>query len=172
MDTTNAPERPLELVIFVGLQATGKTTFFRERFAATHAHVSKDLLRRGKNRQARQEARIVAALEAGQSVVVDNTNPTVADRAALIAIGRRFGARIVGCYFTSPFAASLARNRQRTGKARVPDVGLYATRARLQPPTHDEGFDALFNVQLVEGDGFAVRALQRHRAEAAAPQVP
>ena len=39
----------LELVIFVGLQASGKSTFFRERFATTHELVSKDLLRNNKN---------------------------------------------------------------------------------------------------------------------------
>ena len=30
-----------ELIVFVGLQASGKSTFFRERFAATHDLVSK-----------------------------------------------------------------------------------------------------------------------------------
>jgi len=37
----------LELVIFIGLQATGKSTFYRARFAATHVLVSKDLMGRG-----------------------------------------------------------------------------------------------------------------------------
>ena len=40
--------RDIELVILVGLQASGKSTFFRERFAATHEHVSKDLFRNNK----------------------------------------------------------------------------------------------------------------------------
>ena len=44
-----------ELVIFVGLQASGKSTFFREGFAATHEHVSKDLFRNNRNRNRRQE---------------------------------------------------------------------------------------------------------------------
>jgi predicted kinase len=32
-------------VILIGLPAAGKTTFYREKFHATHDHVSKDLLR-------------------------------------------------------------------------------------------------------------------------------
>ena len=35
----------MELVILVGLPGSGKTTFYQSRFAETHAHVSKDLLR-------------------------------------------------------------------------------------------------------------------------------
>jgi len=31
--------------MLIGLPGAGKTTFFRERFAATHDHVSKDALR-------------------------------------------------------------------------------------------------------------------------------
>jgi predicted kinase len=41
--------RNMELVIFIGLQATGKSTFFRERFTAPHEHVSKDLFRSDRN---------------------------------------------------------------------------------------------------------------------------
>jgi hypothetical protein len=51
-----------ELVIFVGLQASGKSTFFRERFAGTHELVGKDLFRNNKNRNRRQAQLIEAAL--------------------------------------------------------------------------------------------------------------
>jgi predicted kinase len=40
----------MECVILIGLPASGKSTFFRERFAATHDHVSKDLLRNNRSR--------------------------------------------------------------------------------------------------------------------------
>jgi signal recognition particle GTPase len=56
-----------ELVIFVGLQASGKSTFFRERFATTHELVSKDLLGNNKNRNRRQAQLIEVALRAGSS---------------------------------------------------------------------------------------------------------
>jgi len=149
----------VELVIFVGLQASGKTSFFRERFAATHEHVSKDLFRNNKNRNRRQAQLIEAALGAGSSVVVDNTNPTVEDRQPLIELGRKFGARIVGYYFESTVRECIGRNRRRTGKDQVPDVAIFATAKRLEPPSYSEGFDELFRVRLI--DDFEVRVEPR-----------
>ena len=42
-----------ELIIFVGLDASGKSSFLRKRLAATHEHVSKDLFRNNRNRNRR-----------------------------------------------------------------------------------------------------------------------
>jgi predicted kinase len=147
---------PSELVIFVGLQASGKSTFFRERFGATHEHVSKDLFFNNKNRNRRQERLIRAALEAGSPVVVDNTNPTLEDRRVLIEAGLGFRVAIVGYYFESTVRECVGRNRRRTGKARVPDVAIFATAKRLIPPSYPEGFDELFRVRPT-GPSFEVR---------------
>jgi predicted kinase len=146
-----------ELVILVGLQASGKSTFFHEQFAATHEHVSKDLLRNNRNRNRRQRDLIEAALQAGRPVVVDNTNPAVEDRRPLVELGREFGARIVGYYFESGVRECLARNARRECKARVPNVAIYATAKRLVPPSRAEGFDQLLCVRL-NGSAFEVRA--------------
>jgi len=145
----------MELVILVGLPASGKTTFFRSRFAETHAHVSKDLMPNARDRGALQLALIDEALRAGRSVVVDNTSPRVVDRAPLIAAARRHGARVTGYVFETPRGECLKRNRLREGKARVPDVAVHVAAARMQPPTREEGFDELFTVRAAEG-GFAV----------------
>ncbi|MDP8952353.1 MAG: ATP-binding protein [Actinomycetota bacterium] len=146
----------MELIIFVGLQASGKSAFYRARFEATHEHVSKDLLRNNKNRNRRQEQLISAALRVGNPVVVDNTNPTVEERRPLIALGREYGARIVGYYFESEVRSCLERNRQRTGKARVPDVALYATAKKLVRPSYSEGFDELYGVRIAADSAFEV----------------
>src|SRR5687768_18623673 len=92
---------PPELAIFVGLQASGKSTYFRQRFAATHEHVCKDLFSNNRNRNRRQAQLVEEALSAGSPVVVDNTNPTPEDRRPLVELGREHGARIVGYYFES-----------------------------------------------------------------------
>jgi predicted kinase len=149
----------LELVLLVGLQASGKTSFYRRRLAATHVLVSKDLMPNARRRDQRQLELVRQALAAGRSVVVDNTNPDREGRAPLIAVGHQLGARVVGCAFESEMAACLARNAAREGRARVPPVALFATRRRLQWPTKDEGFDALCRVRLVPPDEFAVEPL-------------
>jgi predicted kinase len=146
----------MELVIFVGLQASGKSTFFHERFAATHEHVSKDLFRNNRNPNRRQAQLIEDALEEGRSVVVDNTNPTLEDRRALIELGGEYAARIVGYYFDASVRECLRRNEAREGKARVPDVAIYATAKKLVAPSMQEGFDALLCVRLSE-PAFKVR---------------
>ena len=130
-----------ELILFVGLPGAGKSTYYRAHFAATHVHVSKDLMPSARRRDDRQEREIEAALAAGKSVVVDNTNPSLEVRAPLIALGRRHGARIVAVYFETDVRTAIMRNRQREGKARVPDVAIFATKKKLIVPTLEEGFD-------------------------------
>ena len=142
----------MDLVLFIGLQGAGKSSFYRAQFVATHVWVSKDRLRNNRRPGRRQLVLVEEAFAAGRSVVVDNTNPTPEDRAALIQLARPLGVRIVGYYFESCLADCLERNRQRMGKDRVPDVALYITRQRLTPPTRAEGFDQLFFVRL-QGDG-------------------
>ncbi len=152
----------MQLVIFIGLQASGKSTFFRTHFATTHEHISKDLLRNNKNRDRRQTQLIENALESGRSVVVDNTNPTIEVRASLIQLGCKYNCEIIGYYFESQLSHCLERNSQRTGKARVPDVGIYATIKKLTRPSYAEGFHQLFYVRIV-GDSmnFEVRAWRK-----------
>jgi predicted kinase len=142
----------MELVILVGLQGAGKSSFYRSRFAGTHQHISMDLLRNNRRPARRQLQLLEEALQAGHSVVIDNTNPTPLDRAPLIALGRAYGAQVVGYSLEAPLKDCLQRNRQREGKARVPDVALYATVKKLQPPGLEEGFDRLFRVRLEEGE--------------------
>jgi predicted kinase len=140
----------MEVVILIGLPGSGKTTFYRERLAASHDHVSKDAMRNNRQPQRRQEELIQAALAAGRSVVVDNTNPRIADRASIIAIARRHGATVAGYFFPTDAADALRRNRARLGRERVPDVAIFTTRKRLEPPSHDEGFDRLYTVRVEE----------------------
>ena len=130
-----------ELVIFVGIPGSGKSTYYFANLAATHAHVSKDLMPNARNRDSKQMLVVEQALAAGKSIVIDNTNPSRAIRAPLIALGKRHGARIIAYYFECPVRTAFARNRQREGKGRVPDVAIFVTQKKLQPPAADEGFD-------------------------------
>lgn len=157
-DRPNPPtwDGQLELVLFVGLQGSGKSSFYRAHFAVTHALVSKDLFPNNRNRTRRQRQLIEESLGSGRSVVLDNTNPTPEDRAEPIALARAHEARVVGYAFPTDVASALERNRRREGRARVPDVAIHVTAARLRPPTPEEGFDALFTVRLTEAGVFEV----------------
>ena len=88
-------------------------------------------------------------------MVVDNTNPTGEERRPLVALGREHGARVVGYYFEAGVRGCIERNRGRRGKARVPDVAIYATAKKLVPPSRSEGFDELFRARIAR-DGFEV----------------
>ena len=147
----------MELVILIGLQASGKTSFRRSRFGTTHAAVSKDEFRNNPRPARRQQQLIEEHLSAGRSVIVDNTNATIEARRDLIELGRQFGAEILGYYFEPSAAESLRRNELRTGKQRVPNAAIYATRKRLVPPSLDEGFDQLFLVTMDEHFHFRIK---------------
>ena len=146
-----------ECVIFVGLPASGKTTFYHQRFAATHRHISKDHWPAAANKDARQAALISTALSEDVPVVVDNTNPSIADRAAIIALARSHGARIVGYCFTATTREAVGRNRGREGKQRVPDVAIFTKAKQMVIPTREEGFDELNAVSIRKDGTFDVR---------------
>lgn len=136
-----------ECVILVGLPGAGKTTFARARFPQ-HAYISKDAFPpSARNKQARQDAGLRAALGAGRSAIVDNTSVTPAERAAIIAVAGEFGARVVGYYLEVSTREAVARNEQREGRAKVPKVAIFTSAKRLVPPSIDEGFDELHTVK-------------------------
>lgn len=139
-------------MILVGLPASGKTTFYQQRFSTTHQHISKDHWPTASNKDARQAALITEALSRGMSIVVDNTNPSVRDRAAIIALARAHGARVAGYYFTATTREAVGRNRGREGKQRVPDVAIFTKAKQMVPPTRSEGFDELCSVS-IRADG-------------------
>jgi predicted kinase len=72
---------------------------------------------------------------------------TPADRAAIIAIAREYGARITGYFFDVSTRDAVARNQQREGRAKVPKVAIFTSAKRLVPPALAEGFDELHTVQ-------------------------
>src|SRR2546421_13121590 len=140
----------MEMIILMGLQASGKSTFYRTHFATTHEHVSKDLLlkSKNKNKDQKQAELIERAFQEQRSVVIDNTNATKQDRLLLIEVGRRYDATIIGYYFQPDVSSSRTRNMQRAGKAQVPEKAIFITAYKFEPPSYAEGFDTLYCVRI------------------------
>jgi predicted kinase len=79
-------------------------------------------------------------------IVIDNTNPTKEERAKYIELGKRFKYNIISFFFESNFEECLQRNNLRTGKERIPEVGLKSFLKNRSRPTLEEGFDELYNI--------------------------
>jgi predicted kinase len=144
----------MEAVILCGLQGSGKTTLYRDRFLETHVRVSMDLLRT----RAREAELLAWCLRTHTRFVVDNTNPTAADRARYIAPAREEGYRVIGYLVDADAQEALARNAGREGRARVPGRSVAGTARRLLRPTLEEGFDELWHAT-VAPDGWRIEPL-------------
>ncbi len=143
----------VQAVIFIGVQASGKSTFFREHFFDTHVRINLDML---KTRH-REQILLEACLRGKQSFVVDNTNPTIEDRKRYILPAKQAHFEVIGYYFKAPITASIQLNLRRSGKQHIPAAGIWNTYRKLQPPTLEEGFDQLYSVELDPAGAFVVK---------------
>ena len=132
----------MKAVIFIGLQAAGKSSFYREKFIDTHIRINLDML---KTRH-RENILFNACLEAKQPLVIDNTNPTIEERKRYIIPAQEKRFQIIGYYFKSNIEECKQRNKQRNRK--IPLVGILATKKKMQLPSYQEGFDKLYYVNI------------------------
>ena len=137
----------MEAVVFIGIQGSGKSSFFKERFFTTHLRISLDLLKT-RNREKRL---LEVCLETDQRFVIDNTNSVRAERAKYIEAAKAARFQVVGYYFQSEIESCLRRNAGRPEADRVPDVAIYSTAKKLELPNWKEGFDKLYYVRLEDG---------------------
>jgi predicted kinase len=154
----------VESVILIGIQGSGKSTFFEEKFADTHVRINLDMLRT-KNRE---KVLLEACLDAKIKFVIDKVNASREERASYISEAKRFGFRVIGYYLRSDLNSALERNSRRTGKARIPDKGLFDSAKRLQIPSYEEGFDELFYVWIDDQSIFVVEPWKNSETEATA----
>ncbi len=145
------------MVIFIGIQGAGKSTFFKKYFSDTHIRINLDML----GTKHREKLLIKACLEAKQPFVIDKTNPAIEARAKYIALAKEYKFTVVGYYFASGLTTAIERNNRRAGKAKIPEKAIRATFNRLQVPSLAEGFDQLFDVKIDDAGGFVVENRQK-----------
>jgi predicted kinase len=132
----------MDAIIFSGIQATGKSTFYKLNFFNSHVRLSMDLLKTRK----REQLFLNICLLTKQKFVIDNTNPTAEERSRYIIPAKEKGYKITGYYFAPDIRQVIARNQEREGKMRIPVAGIFGTLKRMQVPGFKEGFDELFYV--------------------------
>jgi len=109
----------VKAIIFIGIQATGKSTFFQQRFFNTHVRINLDML---KTRN-RERILLAACFEAKQPFLIDNTNLTRKARAGYISQAKAARFSAIGYYFESGLQSAIERNNQRSGKGSDSDAG-------------------------------------------------
>ena len=82
----------MQLIIFMGIQASGKSSYYLLNLVHSHLRINLDML---KTRH-REKIIFEAGLASKTKMVIDNTNPTLADRARYIASAQAAGFEIVG----------------------------------------------------------------------------
>lgn len=138
----------MQLIIFIGLQGAGKSTFYKERFIDTHIRLNGDMLKTAH----REKLLFGACLDSKTPTVIDKTNPTRDVRADYIRLAKAHHFKVIAYYFDVPFDVALANNNGRHGKAKTPEVGLKSIAKVLTRPDFDEGFDKIFVVKNIGGD--------------------
>lgn len=153
----NAPAAPItvttspsqEVIIFVGLPASGKSTFARKHFVpAGYVHVNQDTLKtKEKCFKAASEA-----VAAGKSVVIDNTNPEPATRAAYIELAKAKGIPVRCFHFQTPEELTHHLNLYREkvhGVPHVPGVAYNTCKKKMVEPAAAEGYADIIKVHFV-----------------------
>lgn len=136
-----------EAVIFTGIQACGKTTYYH-RFLESYQHINLDEL----HTRNKERLLLEKCIDEGLSFVADNTNPTRYDREKYILAAKKAGFKVVGYYFRSSIGESIERNAARSGRANAPKTAIMHTHAILELPSYDEGFDELYYVRIENGE--------------------
>ena len=137
------------MVIMIGIQGSGKSTFYHSQLANDFVHINLDFL---KTRYQEQLA-IERCVQQGQNYAVDNTNPTKEDRQRYITVAKQAGYQVMGYFMESKLQSCIERNNLRTGTAKIPAKAIAATSNKLQMPSYDEGFDKIY---FVRNDGKAM----------------
>ncbi len=128
-----------EAIIFVGLQGSGKTTYFKNHFAASHEHISRDIQQTAE----REAAFTRECIRLGRSFVLDNTNASRAVRAPYIREAKAAGFAVLCYFFDTPVRTAIGRNNHRKDKKPIPVPAILRTAKRLEPPSLEEGMDEI-----------------------------
>jgi predicted kinase len=144
--------KKMEAIIFCGIQASGKSTFYTQNFFNTHLRISLDLLRT----RNREKEFILSCIKTKMPFVIDNTNPDKESRKRYFEFLQGSGYTAIAYYFQPNIEECLKRNSTRTGRFFVPETAIWSTMRKIEAPEISEGFQNILTVIPKSNFGFSV----------------
>jgi predicted kinase len=121
----------MQLILFIGIPGSGKSTFYQQHFFHTHMRINLDMLRT----RHREQRLLEFCFQTSMPMVIDNTNVTLQDRKKYMDLALQHRYRISGYYFEASLQNCLQRNATRSGRQLVSEKGLLAKYRALQMPS-------------------------------------
>ncbi|ELP85840.1 polynucleotide phosphatase/kinase, putative [Entamoeba invadens IP1] len=141
-----------EMVIFVGSPASGKSSFYEKYFKPNgYQWVNQDTL-------GSKSACLSAARKSiiNNSVVIDNTNPSIEIREEYITIANKAGYQVRCVFFDYDKKISFHLNKFRAmvSTKKIPDIAIHSYFKKLELPTIAEGFKEVVKIPFEIDDCF------------------
>lgn len=134
----------MQIIILIGIPASGKSSFYKELFFNSHIRISLDLL----NTRNKEGKLLQYCFETQSKMVIDNTNVSKGDRRKYIELAQHNKYEVIGYYFESNIQDCLERNKNR--KDSINEIGIKSKYKELEKPLFEEGFDKIFNVKIID----------------------
>ncbi|WP_241331316.1 AAA family ATPase [Chryseobacterium arthrosphaerae] len=133
----------MEMIIFTGIPASGKSSLYKELFFNSHIRISMDLL----NTRNKEGKLLQYCFDTQSKMVIDNTNVSRENRRRYIQLAIQNKYSIVGYFFESDIRDCLERNKNR--KDSINETGIKAKYKELELPSLEEGFDQIVKVKII-----------------------
>ena len=127
------------MAIMIGIQASGKSSFCKSNLKE-YVRINLDEL----NTRNKERIAIMEAIQSGVDIVIDNTNPTKADREKYVSIAKNHGYEVIGYFMQSRLQECIDRNEQREGRRFVPKGQIRRMFFCATKPKLEEGFSKLY----------------------------
>ena len=142
----------MEMIMLIGIPASGKSSFYKARLADTHVRINGDML--GGNHGCEADL-AEACFKHGQPLCIDKMNFTPQHREPYLERAKQMGFLRVGYFFVTTREIALERNQHNPDRIEkgLPDIAIHNAAGKLLSPIYSEGFDRLFSVELVTAMG-------------------